>query len=174
MAERLTAIRRATPGDAASLAVLAARTFRDAFERQNTPEDMALYLATNYGPARQAAELRDENIVTLVADAGDALAGYAQLREGTAPECVLAASPIELWRFYVERAWHGQGLAQELMASSLEAAAERGAATIWLAVWERNERALAFYRKCGFEIVGEKEFLLGTDRQTDRVMARAL
>lgn len=174
MAERLTAIRRATPGDAASLAALAARTFRDAFERHNTPEDMALYLATNYGPARQAAELRDVGIVTLVADAGDALAGYAQLREGTAPDCVLGPSPIELWRFYVEREWHGQGLARDLMASSLEAAAERGAGTIWLAVWERNERALAFYRKCGFETVGEKAFLLGTDRQTDRVMVRAL
>jgi len=174
VAERLTAIRRATPGDAASLAALAARTFRDAFERHNTPEDMALYLATNYGPARQSAELRDEGIVTLVADAGDALAGYAQLREGTAPDCVLGPSPIELWRFYVERDWHGQGVARDLMASSLEAAAERGAGTIWLAVWERNERALAFYRKCGFEAVGEKAFLLGTDRQTDRVMVRAL
>lgn len=174
MAERLTEIRRATPGDAASLAAFAALTFRDAFERDNTPEDMALYLATNYSPARQAAELVDGSIVTLVADAGDVLAGFAQLREGTAPECVTGPSPIELWRFYVARAWHGRGLAQGLMASSLEAAAKRGAGTIWLAVWERNERALAFYRKCGFEVVGDKEFILGTDRQTDRVMARSL
>jgi ribosomal protein S18 acetylase RimI-like enzyme len=174
VAERLTRIRRATPGDAASLAAFAALTFRDAFERDNTPEDMALYLATNYSPARQAAELGDGGIVTLVADAGDVLAGFAQLREGTAPECVTGPRPIELWRFYVARAWHGRGLAQGLMASSLEAAAERGAGTIWLAVWERNERALAFYRKCGFEVVGDKEFVLGTDRQTDRVMARSL
>jgi ribosomal protein S18 acetylase RimI-like enzyme len=174
VAERLTAIRRAAPGDAASLAALAARTFSDAFERHNSPEDMALYLATNYSPARQTADLRDEGIVTLVADAGDALAGYAQLRQGTAPDCVIGPSPIELWRFYVERTWHGRGLARELMASSLEAAAERGAGTIWLAVWERNDRALAFYRKCGFEVMGDKDFLLGTDRQTDRVMARGV
>jgi ribosomal protein S18 acetylase RimI-like enzyme len=174
VAQRLTTIRRASPGDAAPLAALAARTFHDAFAADNTPEDMALYLASNYGPARQAAELRDERMLTLVAEASGELAAYAQLREGPAPACVTGPSPIELWRFYVERTWHGQGLAQALMAATLEAAAARGAGTIWLAVWERNERALAFYRKCGFEVRGDKEFMLGNDRQTDRVMARSL
>ena len=174
MAQRLTTIRRASPGDATALASLAARTFREAFESHNTPENMALYLASNYGPARQAAELQDGRIVTLVAEASDELAGYAQLRDSPVPACVIGPSPIELWRFYVDRAWHGQGLAQALMAASLEAAAARGAGTLWLAVWERNDRALAFYRKCGFEVRGEKEFMLGHDRQTDRVMTRSL
>jgi ribosomal protein S18 acetylase RimI-like enzyme len=170
----VTTIRRASPGDATPLAALAARTFRDAFEIYNTPENIALYLASSYGPARQATELQDGRIVTLVAEASDELAGYAQLREGPAPACVTGPSPIELWRFYVDRAWHGQGLAQALMAASLEAATARGAGTIWLAVWERNDRALAFYRKCGFEVRGDKEFMLGNDRQTDRVMTRSL
>ena len=53
-------------------------------------------------------------------------------------------------------------------------AAIRGAQTLWLGVWERNPRALAFYGKCGFVDVGEHVFLFGTDPQTDRVMARAL
>ena len=60
------------------------------------------------------------------------------------------------------------------MMASLEAAMERGARTVWLAVWERNLRAQAFYRKCGFEDCGAKDFLLGRDRQTDRVMVRAV
>jgi ribosomal protein S18 acetylase RimI-like enzyme len=170
----VTTIRRASPGDAASLSALAARTFRDAFEIYNTPENMALYLASNYGPTRQAAELQDGRIVTLVAEASGELAGFAQLRESPAPACVTGQSPIELWRFYVDREWHGQGLAQALMAASLEAAAARGAGTIWLTVWERNDRALAFYRKCGFEVRGDKEFMLGNDPQTDRVMTRSL
>ncbi len=174
MAQRLTTIRRATAADAAPLAALAARTFRDAFEQYNAPEDIALYLAATYSPARQAAELRDARIVTLVAEVADGLAGFAQLREGPAPAGVPGMSPIELWRFYVDRTWHGQGLAQALMAASLAAAAAGGADMIWLAVWERNDRALAFYRKHGFEVRGDKEFLLGTDRQTDRVMARSL
>jgi diamine N-acetyltransferase len=174
VAERLTTIRRAAPGDAAALAELGAHTFRDAFEADNTPDDMALYLASSYGPDLQSAELRDTGIVTLLAEGGNRLAGYSQLREGPAPDCIDGPSPIELWRFYVERAWQGRGVAQMLMATTIEAAAARGAGTIWLCVWERNHRAQAFYRKSGFQDRGEKPFILGTDRQTDRVMALAL
>ena len=135
---------------------------------------MSLYLATTYGPALQSAEIRSDRIVTLLAEAEVGLAGYAQLREGPAPGGVGGARSIELWRFYVERTWQGRGVAQALMAATIEAAVARGADTIWLCVWERNHRAQAFYRKAGFEDRGEKEFILGKDRQTDRVMARAV
>ena len=173
MAERLT-VRRASPDDAAALAELGARTFRDAFEADNAPEDMALYLASSYGPELQGAELRSGGIVTLLAEAGSGLAGYSQLREGPHPDCVDGSKPIELWRFYVERAWQGRGVAQALMAATLESARARGAGSVWLSVWDRNHRAQAFYRKCGFADRGEKPFLLGNDRQTDRVMVRPL
>ncbi len=174
MAERLTTIRLAGPGDAAALAELGARTFRDAFEADNDPEDMALYVASSYGPDLQSAELCDAAMVTLLVEGESRLAGYSQLREGPAPDGVGGQRPIELWRFYVERVWQGRGVAQALMTATIEAAAARGAGTVWLSVWQRNLRALAFYRKCGFEDRGEKAFILGNDRQTDRVMALAL
>jgi hypothetical protein len=41
-------------------------------------------------------------------------------------------------------------------------------------VWERNARAIAFYVKCGFRDVGSQPFLVGSDLQTDRVMARVI
>jgi ribosomal protein S18 acetylase RimI-like enzyme len=171
---RLTRIRPARPGDAAALAAFAARSFRETFEADNTPEDMALYLEANFGPQHQGAEIHDPGVVTLLAEDGRRLAGYSQLCEGPAPDCVLGEAPIEIRRFYVHRDWQGRGVAQSLMMASLEAAVERGARTVWLAVWERNLRAQAFYRKCGFEDSGAKEFVLGRDRQIDRVMVRAL
>jgi diamine N-acetyltransferase len=174
VAERLTTIRRAVPGDAAALAELGAQTFRDAFEADNTPEDMALYLASSYGPDLQSAELRNAGIVTLLAEGENRLAGYSQLREGPAPDCIGGARPIELWRFYVERARQGRGVARLLMAATIETAVARAAGAVWLSVWERNLRAQAFYRKSGFEDRGEKGFILGNSRQTDRVMALLL
>jgi ribosomal protein S18 acetylase RimI-like enzyme len=171
---RLTDIRPAAPPDAPALAEFGARTFRDAFEVDNTPENMVLYLASSYGPEIQSAELRDPGIVTLLAEAEDRLAGFSQLREGPAPDCVAGSRPLELWRFYVERVWQGRGVAAALMAATVEAATAGGAGTLWLSVWERNARAQAFYRKCGFEDRGAKPFFLGNDRQTDRVMSLAL
>lgn len=135
---------------------------------------MALYLESSYGPELQAAELRNAGIVTLIGECEGRLAAYAQLRDGPAPACVAGPRPIELWRFYVERAWQGRGVAQALMEATIEAAVTRGAGTVWLCVWERNYRAQSFYRKNGFVDCGEKPFILGKDHQTDRVMARGL
>ena len=66
----------------------------------------------------------------------------------------------------------GKGLAQELMARVVRTAKEVGARTVWLGVWERNPRGIAFYRKCGYVDVGSKVYVVGSDPQTDRVMTR--
>ena len=80
--------------------------------------------------------------------------------------------PVELVRFYVDGAWHGQGLAHALMDDVLAVATARGAQTVWLSIWQVNARAVAFYRRRGFRILGEQTFHVGDDPQTDWVMAR--
>lgn len=172
-------VRPATIADARALSRFAAETFRDTFERDNTPEDMAQYLAKEFTPERQAGEIADPASTVLLAEeagaSGDvALVGYAHLVAGRAPATVQGAAPVELRRIYVSRERHGQGIAQALMDAVLDAARGRGARTIWLGVWERNPRAASFYRKYGFERVGEHTFMLGSDAQTDWIMARPL
>jgi ribosomal protein S18 acetylase RimI-like enzyme len=81
---------------------------------------------------------------------------------------------MELKRLYVIRSWHGKGVAQALMHAAFDVARARGAKTLWLGVWERNERAVAFYGKHGFTRVGEHTFVLGSDPQTDWLLARPL
>ena len=168
------AIRHGGAADALLLSAIARHTFFDTFAATNDPGDMALHLDRAYGVAQQAAELADPQIVTLLVESGGEAIGYAQLREGEVPGCVTGPNAIELWRFYVCREWHGQGVAQSLMARVRAVAAARGAATLWLGVWDRNPRAQAFYRKCGFVDVGDHVFLFGTDPQHDRVMAAKL
>jgi len=127
-----------------------------------------------YGVAQQEAELANPEITTLLAKVDGELAGYAQLRANAVPDCVKGSTPLELWRFYIAARWHGLGIAQALMNSVEMEARAREAQTLWLGVWERNERAKAFYRKCGFADVGSQVFVLGTDSQTDRIMVRPL
>jgi ribosomal protein S18 acetylase RimI-like enzyme len=157
-------VRRAGPDDAAALAALARETFVDAFGADNTAEDMAAYIAAEFGEAQQRREILDPNIVTLLIDD----VAYAQLRRTPgAPH-----GQVELARFYVRRAHHGRGVAQALMSAVIDHARALGAAALWLGVWERNARAIAFYGKCGFERCGTQPFLLGRDLQTDLVMRR--
>lgn len=167
-------IRRGMPADARLLADFAASTFSETFADENRPEDMALHASSAFGMSQQAAELDNPEITTLLAEADEQLAGYAQVRTSAVPDCVSGIRALELWRFYVGAPWQGRGVAHVLMKSVEMEARARQAQTLWLGVWERNERAKSFYRKCGFVDVGSQVFVLGTDAQTDRVMARSL
>src|SRR6187402_2405394 len=159
-------IRLAGPDDAAAVGAFGERSFRETFAPDNRPEDMDAYCAAAYAVERQRRELASPERVTLLAEMGGSLAGYSQLRDGPAPACVTGADPIELLRFYVDRRWHGQGVAGALMAQTLARARALGRQTIYLAVWERNARAIAFYRKAGYREVGTQPFQLGKDVQT--------
>lgn len=167
-------VRRARPQDAKLLAQLAESTFRNTFAASNSAENMDAHCRASYGEALQSREIADESMLTLLAEVDARLVGYAQLRLGRAPACVVANAPGEIQRLYVHRDGHGRGIAQALMQASLDALRARGADVVWLGVWEHNPRAIAFYRKTGFTEVGDHVFQMGNDPQRDVVMMRAL
>jgi GNAT superfamily N-acetyltransferase len=167
-------IRRATLSDAPLIASLGVETFVTSFGAQNTPENLAKHLANAFGDEIQRRELSDPSITYLIAELDGHTAGYAQVREGEAPECITGAVPVEVRRFYVVHDFHGTGIAQALMEACAGEARKRGGRTLWLGVWDQNPRAIRFYTKCGFEDVGGQTFLLGDDPQQDRVLSRSL
>lgn len=165
-------IRRGTAADHTLLAELGALAFAAAFAADNTPENMAAYLAEHFGAARQAAELADPATIFLIAEQGGEAIGYARLKRGPAPACIRGARPIEIVRFYAHPNCIGRGVGAALMQACLEQAARQGCDAVWLDVWERNARAIAFYEKWGFVVVGAQDFLLGDDLQHDLLMVR--
>lgn len=169
-AEQTLVVRRGEPADAAVLAAFAARTFAETFGPDNGPSDMEAHLASAYGVTQQGRELADSRCITVLIHAGETLAAYAQVRRHQPPACVTDEEPVELHRFYVDLPWHGQGVAQRLMEAVHQAARDLGGRTLWLGVWERNPRAIAFYLKSGWRDTGATTFCVGPDRQTDRVM----
>jgi GNAT superfamily N-acetyltransferase len=175
LTEPLFRLRRAEPPDADLLAGFAARVFAETFGPDNRPEDMAAHLADRFGLRQQTEEILDPAVVTLLVEEEGRLIAFTQVTTLHAPPpCVTGEAPVEIGRFYVDRPWQGRGLAQRLMAAARDAARDLGGITVWLAVWEHNPRAIAFYEKQGFRDVGSQDFVLGSDLQTDRVMAGAL
>ena len=167
------------------------RTFRAAFGEQNSDSDMELYLARAFSRERVEEELADPGNIFLLAHSaarsgarsgahsgahsGESVPlGYAKLRPGVPPEPVGGDRPAELHRLYVDTPALGTGLGSALMEACLAQAGAAGHDTLWLGVWERNERAIAFYRRWGFRQVGEHRFVLGNDVQRDLVMARSV
>ena len=165
-------IRRADEDDALALSVLAEATFRTAFAESNSAANMQLHCAGSYGQALQLAEIRESSRETWVAEADSRLVAFVQLRLDAESPMISGERPVEIQRFYADASHHGTGLAHQLMAHVLARAEAAGCAALWLGVWERNTRALAFYRKWGFDVVGEHIFKLGEDPQRDLIMRR--
>jgi ribosomal protein S18 acetylase RimI-like enzyme len=166
-------LRIATVADAEMLSRLGARLFEQTFGAVNTAEDMATYLGQSFRPDLQAAELGDQECRVWIAEDVDGTPiGYAMLWRGRRTEGLDAKAPAEIQRIYADRAFHGRAVGDTLMRACVEQARVWGCDVIWLAVWQRNPRAIAFYEKNGFQRVGVKTFQLGADTQHDYVMVK--
>lgn len=167
-------IRLAQAEDARALSILAESTFRATFSTGTTPEDMNAHCAGSYSLDIQAREIADSRLVTSLAEIDGELIGFTQWRADHPIACVSAELPSELSRIYVDARWHGQGVAGQLMENVIARAAADRCDVLWLGVWEHNAKAIAFYRKFGFEIVGDHVFAVGSDMQRDLIMARPM
>ena len=167
-------IRKGTQADAALLSELALRTFMDTFAAQNNPDDVIKHIAERYSVSIQRDELSDPSLTYLIAEVDGAAAGFAMIGEPRSESCGNFVKPIELFRFYVDKSWHGKGVAQPLMQACYEEALRRGGETICLSVWEHNPRAIRFYEKMGYANSGTQPYVLGGDVQTDFVMTREI
>lgn len=172
-------LRPATAGDAALLADLGRRTFTETFAASNAAEDLQRFLDATYGETIQARELAEPEAWHLLLEAARGedeceAAGFARLRRGEVPDCVTGPDPVELQRIYVLKAWHGLKAGPALLERCLEVARQAGGRTLWLGVWEHNDRAQAFYRRHGFVEAGDHLFVVGTDPQRDVIMVRSL
>ncbi|WBA40617.1 GNAT family N-acetyltransferase [Hymenobacter canadensis] len=170
-------VAKRTAEAAAQLASLGHQTFHDTFAATNDPADMAAYLAATFSPELQLAELNEPDVVFLLARMQQQLVGYAKLRlhstlgqaEGKVPE-----ERLEIERLYVLEDWTGTGLGAALMRRAIEEAREQKCRAVVLGVWEKNDRALEFYRRFGFKAAGQHEFRLGNDLQNDLILRKGL
>lgn len=169
-----TVIRRATIDDLDGIAVLARRTFLEAYQATNDPAHLREHLESEFAPERIRDVLLSRDAVMLLAARNGRLAGYAQLRfDSPCPEP--AGEPaLELARFYVDSSEQGAGIGGDLIRDIVRLAAESGHRGVWLQVWERNPGARRFYERMGFSVVGETGFMMGRERQSDFVMMRPI
>lgn len=149
-----------------------AEWFLAAYAHASDAQNTGLFVSANFAADKQARELADPDIATLIVEENGAMVGYAQLRFATAaPASVTMPAPAEVGRFYFAPSQHGRGGAAQLMRAVREQARRRGRRSLWLLCWQEAPQALRFYEKHGFARVGPAVFMVGEDRKADWVMA---
>lgn len=163
-------IRYGNAGDATMISELGAKTFYDTFAIDNTPENIDLYIKESFSPEIQFNELSEPEVIFLIAESEGIPIGYAQLKMNSKDESIKGNRPLEIRRIYASQEYLGKGVGKELMKATISEARQLGCDCVWLGVWEKNLRAIDFYKKWGFREVGTHLFSVGDDPQNDFVM----
>lgn len=157
----------ASKEDAARLSLISDATFLETFAHEIPGEAMLAHCRTHHAPDYLAKRLA-EGAKAWLAEINGTPIGYAMLI--AEPE-LDAAQPgdVELKKIYVLSRFQGTGTAQALFAQVLEAA--QGNKRLLLGVKDDNHRAISFYKRQGFEIIGTRQFNVGGELYDDYVFA---
>ena len=167
-------IRRVQKNEVALLRDLAERTFRDAWQDDNAPDDFEAYCRENFTLEKLGAELAAPAAEFYFALINEQPVAYLKFNIDRLPRSpgAFEGSALQLERIYVLQNFQSQGLGAQLLHFAVERARETGAAWVWLSVWQKSPRTIKFYERNGFSIFGVETFWVGKDPQPDWLMRK--
>ncbi len=165
-------LRAGVPDDSLAISALAIQVFLDTYAIDGVRPDLAREAFREYAVEAFEARLREPERRFLLAMRGAGLAGFAELTINARAAPAGEVSGAELVRLYVQPCFQSIGLGRRLLSAAEGVAAEGGARTLWLTAWEGNERARAFYARCGYADIGQTSYEFEGQAYPNRVLAR--
>lgn len=153
-----------------SLQIIGRQTFFETFADGNTEENMQKYLEEGFTIDKLTTELTNPDSAFYFAAISKNIIGYLKINWGSAQTELKEKNAFEIERIYVLNEFHGKKVGQLLYEKALDIAKQKNASYLWLGVWEKNLRAINFYKKNGFIEFDKHIFKLGDDNQTDIMM----
>lgn len=162
----------ATLDDADTLSALWVETFTQAYDGVHSPENLEAYCRANFTLEKARAALLDPYTTCFISSRDATPIGFYLLKQAPCPH-PLSGPSAELKQIYILASEYGKGLGAQLFAHAMETLAVQSTDRVWLSVSDINHRALAFYKKLGFEAMGAgPTFEVGSDRLTSTVLVR--
>ena len=163
-------IKKATLTEIDQLKQIGRQTFYETFASGNTEENMQKYLDEGFSVDKLTTELSDKNAEFYFATYDKKVIGYLKLNFGQSQTELKDDKALEIERIYVLKEFHGKAVGQALYEKAIQIASQTKSDYVWLGVWEKNQRAINFYKKNGFVEFNKHIFILGEDKQTDIMM----
>ncbi|MFJ7936013.1 GNAT family N-acetyltransferase [Sporosarcina sp. NPDC096371] len=167
-------IKKCTLEDLYTLQEISSETFNETFKHQNSPGNMKVYLEKAFNPKQLEKELSNLSSSFFYLYTNGELAGYLKVNVNEAQSEKMGEDSLEVERIYIRSKFQKLGIGKHLMNKGIEIAVEQNKKNIWLGVWEKNENAIAFYKKIGFVQTGAHTFYMGDEKQTDFIMTKKL
>ena len=170
----MIAIKKVQASDLDTLINLSRKTFYDAFFHLNDPADVNAYASAAFSSERMLSEVSNPDSAFYFAVINNEAIGYIKLNYAPAQTEFKDDKAVEVERIYVLAGNQGQQIGRHLLDFAIQQAINAKLEYIWLGVWDKNNHAIRFYQRAGFEVIGSHNFMLGNDRQVDLLMKKTL
>jgi len=168
--EKTIEIKPAGRPEADLIADIARKTFMETYGEMNTPENMEAYLNSQFSDEKLLEELQHPRTRFFLAYLNGIPAAFTKVRDDRKAKKLEEIKAIEIQRIYVLQEYQGFSLGKAMLDMIKELARKDGYQTIWLQVWQKNNKAIRFYQKAGFTVFETASFLLGSSSQQDFLM----
>jgi GNAT superfamily N-acetyltransferase len=183
-------LRPATLADAPALALVGAATFLEAYTWMLPGPDILAFCAEHQTAAAYAKYLAQPTTrITLALTGADVPVGFTLVCTPELPSIETLPGDVELKRIYLFSRFRssstpvldttGQPIpglrgGQALLNAAVADACSLGAHRLLLGTNAGNERAIAFYRRNGFQEIGTRTFIVGNQHCCDLLFALTL
>ena len=157
-------IRLAKKEDAQFIALLGRVTFTETFGHLfRDQKDLIDYYNHTFSVQKIENGMKKQNNIFWIAFVNQLPVGYAKLKLNSQSEFIDSKDVCQLQKIYVLKDFLSMNIGFELQDSLLKKAKDLSFDKIWLSVLNSNERAINFYKKTGFEKIGNHDFQIGKE-----------
>jgi len=157
-------IRLANSNDAQIIALLGRITFAETFGHFfSHQQDLQSYFDATFSVDKIKSSLDKPNNVYWISFVDQLPVGYGKLKLNSRSEFIDSDNICQLQKIYVLKDFLGMKIGYQLQNMLLQKANDLGFGIIWLSVLNSNERAINFYKKNGFDLIGSHDFTIGKE-----------
>lgn len=151
-------IRKATIEDVDILSSLSEEAFLPAHGHSAPKKDISSYIEANFSVENFKKEIVNPAFKYYLIYHTSNIAGFSKVIFNYPTPHLAVAKVTKMERLYLLEEFYGLGIGLQLMNFNSTLAQKNKQSGIWLEVWIENLRAINFYKKVGFKIVGEANF----------------
>lgn len=155
---KMVTIRQATLSGAMLIADIGAKSYVESHGHSGPVADIKSYVSRKFAVNAIRAELNNgENIFHIISFNGRAV-GYSKIMFNDPHPLIAGTAVTKLERLYVLKEYYDLKLGLTLFEFVTDLSKKANQVGIWLFVWIKNQRAITFYKKSGFAIIGNADF----------------
>jgi ribosomal protein S18 acetylase RimI-like enzyme len=135
-------------------------TFLESHGHSAPPDVIEGYAKKTYNTDAVKAELDDATNIIHIITYNNKPAGYSKIMLNATHPAIKEKNSTKMERLYLLKEFYDLKLGHALLQFNIDISKRNEQAGMWLYTWKENQRAVSFYMKKGFEMIGSYDFKL--------------